>query len=110
MFCCVVTWSAFCCRAEKRFNALQQSGTQAEVPAPPISKVGGKNNTFLIQKLSDFKANHKMAELVLPAPLSEGDITCVVEAAPSLGLSTEMLSDHSLRIYKPEAIVPERFL
>eukprot|EP00731_Ephydatia_muelleri_P036691 Em0305g11a len=78
-------------RAEKRFNALQQSGTQAEVPAPPISKVGGKNNTFLIQKLSDFKANHKMAELVLPAPLSEGDITCVVEAAPSLGLSTEMV-------------------
>ena len=35
-----------------------------------------------------------MAELVLPAPLSEGDITSVVEAAPSLDLATEMVMLH----------------
>ena len=40
---------------------------------------------------SDFKGNHKMAELVLPAPLSEDDVTCVVEVAPTFDLSTEMV-------------------
>ena len=32
-----------------------------------------------------------MPELVLPAPLKEDDITCVVKTAGSLGLETQMV-------------------